>query len=83
VTKYAFLRAGHQFHNGVLAFKDIRPWLIDGGHKMYKIPADKIPELNYWLKNENLPQLDDQPDDSVQISVEQAFQLVKIFWGKK
>lgn len=83
MTKYAFLRAGHQFHNGVLAFKDIRPWLIDGGHRMFKIPEDKIPELNYWLKSQELPLYDDHSDDSVQISVEQAFELVKIFWGKK
>ena len=39
ITKYAFLRASHQKHNNKMGFKDMRDWLIDGGHKMYKIPV--------------------------------------------
>ena len=40
ITKYAYLRAGHQFHQNKLAWKDIKDWLVDGGHKMYKVPID-------------------------------------------
>jgi hypothetical protein len=50
---------------------------------MFKIPEDKITELNYWLKKQKLPSYEEKPDPCVQISVEQAFELVKIFWGKK
>ena len=38
ITKYAFLREGEHFHKNILPFYKLRNWLIDGDHKMYKIP---------------------------------------------
>ena len=41
----------------------MRDWLIDGGHKMYKIPVQKEEDksrLNAWLKRNNLPDIDDE-----------------------
>ena len=40
----------------------MKEWLVDGGHKMYRIPVDdpKVKErLNNWLKRNALPKIED------------------------
>ena len=60
VNKYAFLRASHQKHLGVYSFKEVRNWLIDGGHKMYNVTANKDEaEIKSWLLHHNLPENDE------------------------
>ena len=50
ITKYAFLRASHGKHVGVFSFKEVRNWLIDGGHRMWNVANNSdIAELKAWL----------------------------------
>ena len=52
VVKYVFLRESNQFHQGILSFHLIKSWLLDGGHKMYKV--ENSDELEAWLKHNDL-----------------------------
>ena len=65
-----------------MPFKDIRDWLIDGGHKMHKITEDKIEKLELWLARNKLPKYNDKENSTAQITINLAAELVRIFWSK-
>jgi hypothetical protein len=68
IAKYAFLRASHQNHQGVWALKEIRNWLLDGGHKMYKVTDEDT--IENWLFSEGLPVSDEEDDENAIITFE-------------
>ena len=78
VVKYAFLRASHQYHQFIFSFKEIRNWLLDGGHKMYKVEMND--EVKAWLAQKLLPLTDDEDTNDAQITYEETEELVLKFW---
>ena len=50
-----------------MSFKLMRDWLIDGNHKMFKIPVTTDEEkknIEAWLIRNNLPKYDNYTDDN-------------------
>ena len=41
IVKHAFLKCSNDSHQFILSFKDIRSWLLDGDHEMFKVTINE------------------------------------------